>query len=215
MKSSMQLIIESDNLQDFLEATDVVNFHDPLIAKLIADIKSSSSGQEERAEKAFNFARDQVRHSFDADDLVVTIKAPEVLTAGTGICFAKSHLLAALLRGLEIPTGFCYQRVMRRGTPESGFALHGLNASYFPGVGWVRLDPRGNRPGIDSRFSLQEEHLAYSINSQAGEVDYPYVYRQPLSPVIQSMQDSKDCHELFYQRPPRIEEGSMLNPPLR
>ena len=209
----MQLIIESDNLQDFLEVTDVVNFHDPVIANLIADIKASNSDQEEQAEKAFNYARDRVRHSFDADDLVVTIKAPDVLTAGTGICFAKSHLLAALLRGLEIPTGFCYQRVMRRGTPESGFALHGLNASYFPRVGWVRLDPRGNRMGIDSQFSLHEERLAYTINTDAGEVDYPYVYRHPLSSVIQSMQNSKDCHELFYQRPPLIEGGLILHGP--
>lgn len=209
----MQLIVESDNLQDFLEVTDVANFHDPVIANLIADIKASSSDQEEQAEQAFNYARDRVRHSFDANDLVVTIKAPDVLTAGTGICFAKSHLLAALLRGLEIPTGFCYQRVMRRGTPESGFALHGLNASYFPRVGWVRLDPRGNRMGIDSQFSLQEERLAYTINTDAGEVDYPYVYRRPLSSVIQSMQNSKDCHELFYQRPPSIEGEQILHGP--
>lgn len=29
-----------------------------------------------------------------------------------GICFAKSHLLAALLRCKSIPAGFCYQKLI-------------------------------------------------------------------------------------------------------
>ncbi|WP_338430147.1 transglutaminase domain-containing protein [Synechococcus elongatus] len=29
----------------------------------------------------------------------------------TGYCYAKSHLLVALLRACSIPAGFCYQRL--------------------------------------------------------------------------------------------------------
>jgi len=36
----------------------------------------------------------------------VTCKASDVLIYGTGYCYAKSHLLAALLRANAIPAGF-------------------------------------------------------------------------------------------------------------
>src|SRR5690606_39523518 len=98
---------------------------------------------------------------FDTKEEHITINAEDVLEHKEGICFAKSHLLATLLRGMGIPTGFCYQRVLRKGTIESGYALHGLNAVYLPDTGWFRLDPRGNKPGIDSQFSTDVEKLAY------------------------------------------------------
>ncbi len=201
----MHLITETDHVDDFLEATEIVDFYHPTIAARVAKIQDLANTLENQAAIAFEYTRDQVRHSFDADDLIVTITAPDVVSAGTGICFAKSHLLAALFRGLGIPTGFCYQRVMRRGTVESGFALHGLNAAYFPEFGWVRLDPRGNRPGIQSEFNLYQEHLAYPIHVDAGESDYPYVYRHPLPSVLASLYSSKNCRELFFQRPEILE----------
>ncbi|RIV21695.1 transglutaminase family protein [Alicyclobacillaceae bacterium I2511] len=206
----MKLILESPNVNAYLENTEVINFHDPVVAQKISEIQATTSTVETQAALAFDFVRDQVRHSFDVDALKVTVAAPEVLTEGVGICFAKAHLLAALFRGLGIPTGFCYQRVMRKGTPESGFALHGLNAAYFPQVGWVRLDPRGDRAGVHSEFNLHVEHLAYTLNLDAGEVDYPFVYTRPLSSVLRSMWESTDCHELFYLRPPQLEVEEML-----
>ena len=37
---------------------------------------------------------------------------------------------------------------------------------------WIRLDARGNKENINAYFSLDEEHLAYSIRSEFGEIDY-------------------------------------------
>ena len=37
---------------------------------------------------------------------------------------------------------------------------------------WIRLDARGNKENINSYFSLDEEHLAYKIRSELGEIDY-------------------------------------------
>jgi len=105
---------------------------------------------------------------------------------------------------MGIPAGFCYQRVLRKGTVESGYALHGLNAVYFPDTGWFRVDPRGNKEGINSQFNMEEEQLVYPIRPELGEVDYPNVYAEPLLAVIQAMQDSKSCEELFYKRPEAI-----------
>lgn len=158
------LRICSNNLDDYLkEIPPIIQFNTPLIKAKIREIESKASTKLERAKLAFEVARDEIQHSFDTQSKVVTVIAEDVLAKQEGICFAKSHLLAALLRGMGIPTGFCYQRVLRKNTIESGYALHGLNAIYLEEYGWFRVDPRGNKPGVDSQFSIEEEKLAYPI----------------------------------------------------
>lgn len=48
--------------------------------------------------KVDEYVRDKVSHSADINEDILTCAASEVLKAGHGICFAKAHLLAALLR---------------------------------------------------------------------------------------------------------------------
>ena len=96
-----------------------------------------------------------------------------MLRERVGICYAKSHLLAALLRAQGIPAGFCYQKLG---------ALHGLNAVRLDGR-WVRLDARGNKTGADGQFSLAEERLAWPVDEACGDVDYPVIYAAP-APVV-------------------------------
>jgi len=138
----------------------------------------------EIARACFHFVRDRVTHSGDAKATVTTCSASEVLGHGTGWCFAKSHLLAALLRANGIPAGFCYQRLLL--DDGSGFTLHGLNAVHLPTVGWYRIDPRGNKPGIEAQFDPPEERLAWPIESP-GEVDLPEIWPQPLPIVVRCL----------------------------
>lgn len=201
----MKLIIENPNPAAYLEASPVMDYHAPAVQAKIEEIKGRAASDEARAKLAFEFVRDEIGHSFDLNSARITISASEALAAREGICFAKSHLLAALLRGLKLPAGLCYQRVTRKGTPESGYALHGLNAVYLPGrQAWFRLDPRGNKPGVNSQFNLDQEQLAYPIRTELGEVDYPYVLAEPAAEVLAAMQASADCHELFSKRPPAL-----------
>lgn len=198
----MELVLETQDLAAYLKELSVIDFHSSPVKEKIAEIKSRAVGDEEQAKLAFEYARDEIRHSFDLNSDIVTISASQAMVNKEGICFAKAHVLAALLRGMGIPTGFCYQRVTRKGTPESGYALHGLNAVYLPSRKvWFRVDPRGNKPGVDSQFSINIEKLAYTIHPEIGEVDYPNVFANPLEEVIASMRDSANCHELFTKRP--------------
>lgn len=202
----MKLQLESSEIEDYLkELPPVIQFNIPSIQKEIKYIEKQSSSLMERAKLAFEFARDEIQHSFDTKSKLITISSEEVLEKKEGICFAKSHLLASLLRGMGIPTGFCYQRVLREGkTVDSGYALHGLNAVYFEDIGWFRIDPRGNKLGIDSQFTWKKEQLAYPIRKELGEIDYPDVFTEPLKSVIKSMEESADCDALFYNRPELI-----------
>ena len=199
---AMKLQLESNNLDDYLdEIPPIIEFSTPKVMETIAAIEAQADSPRERAKLAFEFARDEIAHSFDTNSEVITVGAEDAIAKKEGICFAKSHVLAALLRGMNIPAGFCYQRVLRKGTVDSGYALHGLNAVYLEDAGWFRVDPRGNKPGVDSQFSIEEEKLAYPIREELGEFDYPHVLTEPLLSVIRAMRDSKDCHALFYNRP--------------
>ncbi len=198
----MDLLLESDRLADYLkELPPIVEWHSPLVHARLAWIEERAETKLDRARLAFEVARDGVAHSFDTGNPVVSIGAEDTLRNGEGICFAKAHLLASLLRGLEIPTGFCYQRVLRKGTLASGYALHGLNAVHLEETGWFRVDPRGNKPGTDAQFSPRVERLAYPIRPELGEVDYPKVFVAPRAAVLDAMRASKDSQELFYRRP--------------
>ncbi len=198
----MELQIQNEDIAEYLkEVPPVIEFNTPLIRKEIAKITSRASTDYDRAKMAFELARDGIAHNFDTQSDNFAVNAEEVLRKKEGICFAKSHLLASLLRGMNIPCGFCYQKVVRKGTPESGHALHGLNAIFLPKYGWFRVDPRGNKPGIDSQFSPREERLAYPIRSEWGEIDYPIVLSKPLETVVKAMRQSTNCEELFSSRP--------------
>lgn len=205
MIKMMELKLESANLGDYLkEAPPAIEWNTPHVREKIAWIQERAKTKRDQAELAFKIARDEISHSFDTKQPKVSISAEDALCNHDGICFAKAHLFASLLRGMGIPCGFCYQRVTRKGTVESGHALHGLNAVYLEGVGWFRVDPRGNKPGIDSEFNTTREQLAYTIHPELGEVDYPDVFTEPLAQVITSMQASKDTAELFFLRPEAI-----------
>jgi transglutaminase-like putative cysteine protease len=137
------------------------------------------------AQRCFEWVRDEIRHTQDHSLQDVTCTASEVLEAGHGFCYAKSHLLAALLRANGIPTGFCYQRLALDANGAS-HCLHGLNAIHLPNVGWYRVDARGNRPGVDAQFEPPVERLAFSLNAP-GEADLPEVWVEPLPLVVQTL----------------------------
>src|SRR5690606_10064452 len=147
-------------MQAFLSPGKIVDSdHPAVVAKALALVKGSTDASE-IAKTCFEFVRDEIRHSFDFQLNPVTCKASEVLEHGTGYCYAKSHLLAALLRANGIPAGLCYQRLtIDNDTPP--FCLHGLNAVYLEPHGWYRVDARGNKPGVDADFCPPAERLAF------------------------------------------------------
>jgi transglutaminase-like putative cysteine protease len=141
---------------------------------------------------AFEFVRDEIGHSWDVQDPRVTLSASQTLREGVGLCFAKSHLLTGLLRAQGVPTGLCYQRLTDDGEQ---FDVHGLAAVYLDGA-WHRLDPRGNKPGVDAQFSLAEERLAWPVRPELGECDYLEVFASPHPAVVAALGSTDDVLSL-------------------
>ncbi len=193
----MQLICETPLLEAYLAEQAYVDYAHPLIQETLNSLCLAECSELERIKKTYEFVRDEVHHSMDVQGVRVTCAASEVLRYREGLCYAKSHLLAALLRAQGISTGFCYQRLLLGSTPAEGYVLHGLNAVYLATERrWIRLDARGNKPGIAACFSLDEEHLAYVVQLALGEIDYPTIYVQPHPIVIQALQVQCDCADL-------------------
>ena len=142
---------------------------------------------------AYAFVRDEIGHSWDIQASAVTSTASEVLTAGHGICYAKSHLLAALLRALRTPAGIAYQRLVLFDDPVDGYSVHALNTAFLDGR-WVRLDARGNKPGVDAQFGGA---LAFVVRPELGEIDYPRNFSAPHPAVTDALARGGDLRDLY------------------
>ncbi len=133
----------------------------------------------------------EIAHALDEQDLRMTLTATEVLREGVGLCFAKSHLLAALLRAEGVPAGLCYQRL----GDGHYYVLHGLVAVYLYGA-WHRLDARGNKSGVNAEFSLEVEQLAFIPDEAIDELDYPTVYVAANPSVIKALSEADNTMDL-------------------
>lgn len=146
---------------------------------------------------AYEYVRDQISHSADINEDIITCSASEVLKAGHGICFAKSHLLAALLRCKSIPAGLCYQKIIMDDETAPVLVYHGLNGVYMKELKkWIRLDARGNKKGVNAQFFIEKEQLAYPIRPQMGEIDDFVVYPKPDVKVLEKLKENKTWDNL-------------------
>jgi len=139
-------------IKRYLDSSLYIDSQHPSIVAQAAKLADGCADDEEIAKRCFEFVRDEIKHSWDYRLNPVTCKASDVLLHGTGYCYAKSHLLAALLRSNGIPAGLCYQRLTLE-AEGSSYCLHGLNAVYLKRYGWYRMDARGNKPGVAAEFS--------------------------------------------------------------
>ena len=200
----MNLVCEYEEIENYLLELADVNFSHQLIQVKTEELFTSAQNEIERVKIAFEFVRDEISHSWDIQGTQVTCKASDVLAYKEGICYAKSNLLAALLRSQGIPTGFCYQRLMLFDTPEKGYSLHALNAVYLTSLDkWVRLDARGNKAGVDAQFSIDQEKLAFTVNETFDEKDYPVIYTKPNSKTLAVLKENHDAFEMYTKHLPQ------------
>jgi transglutaminase-like putative cysteine protease len=178
----------------FLAHSEVIDWRHPAVMAQARALRGGLTDDVAVARLCFEWVRDEIKHSSDFRLTAVTCAASEVLQEGSGFCYAKSHLLAALLRANGLPAGLCYQRLS---VDDEGrrFCLHGFNAVLLPGVGWYRADPRGNRAGIDAQFVPPVEQLAFSVRL-AGEADLPGILPDPLPVVVDTIRTYSSADRL-------------------
>jgi transglutaminase-like putative cysteine protease len=185
--------------EDYLESSEWIDWRHPKVLAKARELASGTGDPVEIARRCFEFVRDEIRHSWDYLQNPVTCRASDVLAFGTGYCYAKSHLLAALLRANAIPAGLCYQR-LPVGDFGPPYCLHGLNTVRLPVHGWYRIDARGNKAGIDAQFCPPVERLAFPIRDGNG-ADLPGIHAEPLPEVIRVLTSCATVEEMSENLP--------------
>ncbi|MBD2773225.1 transglutaminase-like domain-containing protein [Iningainema tapete] len=186
-------------MEEYLQVSEVVDWQNPIVVELANKIASRHQTIDAIARACFEWVRDEIYHSCDYQMNPVTCRASDVLKYKTGYCYAKSHLLAALLRANGIPAGFCYQRLSINNNGEP-YSLHGFNAIYLPEIGWYRVDARGNRQDVDAQFVPPKEQLAFKIRFP-GEAEFPNIFSEPLPVVVEVLQTYSKWDDILLNLP--------------
>lgn len=185
----------------FLTPSEWIDADHPDVIALAGKLRGADDV--DTARRCFAWVRDEVRHSSDHRVGPATCRASDALRHRAGFCFAKAHLLAALLRANGIPAGLCYQRLSLDGA-AGPWSLHGLVAARLPGFGWYRMDPRGNKPGVDARFTPPVERLAFAVGLP-GEWDDPTPRAQPLPEVVACLTKAATWEDVLATLPDRAQ----------
>jgi len=138
-------------MNEFLKPTTIIDSDAAIIVAAAAEFAGDATDDEEVARRCFLWVRDCVRHSSDHRIPVVTCAASEVLKHRAGFCYAKSHLLAALLRARRALHGPVVAPVHDRravgGSVGGAGGIHSINAggTIGPASGVRRLRITGCR----------------------------------------------------------------------
>ncbi|NJR52789.1 MAG: transglutaminase family protein [Leptolyngbyaceae cyanobacterium CSU_1_3] len=186
-------------MEEFLGASEVINWQHPKILERAKQIASRHGTLTTIAKACFEWVRDEICHSCDYQMNPVTWRASDVLQYKTGYCFAKSHLVAALLRANQIPAGFCYQR-LSIDDQSAPYSLHGFNAVYLAEMGWYRIDARGNKEGVNAQFTPPVEQLAFKVQFSE-EADFQAVLAEPLQIVVEALQAQRTWNDMLSNLP--------------
>lgn len=201
----MNIIQHSNKIEEYLKEDEVIDYKNEALVELADTLFEKANNELEYIKIVYEFVRDNISHSADINEDIITCTASEVLKAGHGICFAKSHLLAALLRCKSIPTGFCYQKLILDDQTAPVLVYHGLNGVYIKELKkWIRLDARGNKDGVNAQFSIETEQLAFSIRQEMGEVDSFVVYSKPDVKILEKLRQNKTRTELWDNLPTEL-----------
>jgi transglutaminase-like putative cysteine protease len=184
------MINDKSTLHLFKVASSVLDYNHDSVHDAIEYFKSKNYGEIELVKEIYEFVRDEIRHSYDIKTEEVTCTASETLEKRHGTCYSKSHLFAAILRGLNIPSGFSYQLLLLDDNSQQK-CIHALNTVYFSSLGkWIRLDARGNKEGVHSEFSIDKEKLSYQIREELGELEYKDNYPHPPLIILETLRKS-------------------------
>jgi len=198
----------------FLQEHKYIDFSSPNIKAKAGELFGGLHEDTQKAKVSYEFVRDEIPHSFDVKSGFITAKASDVLKYKTGICHAKANLFAALLRSQGIPTGFCFQHLTLADDDSIGYAVHCYNAIYIDGH-WIKVDARGNKPGINAQFSLDTPVLAFPCRPEYDEYFWPGIYAVPHVATMQVLERARSLQDVLDHLPdmitesPDITEGSL------
>jgi transglutaminase-like putative cysteine protease len=193
------------NLTEFLKENEYINYSFENIVSKAQELFKGIKNDIEKAKIAFEYVRDEIPHSFDIKSKIITARASDVLEYKTGICHAKSNLLAGLLRFQNIPTGFCFQHITLADDDSIGYCVHCFNAIYVHDK-WIKVDARGNTNGRNAQLSLDKPILAFTNRNQYDEYFWNGIYASPHMDTMKMLDNAKNLQDILNNIPDYVNE---------
>ena len=91
---------------------------------------------------------------------------------------------------------------------ESGFSCD--NAVYVGGK-WIKLDARGNKPGVHTRFSTEEPSLAFECRPEYEEHFWKGIYAEPHLATMTVLEESRCLQDVIDKLPDEIDATPDIN----
>ena len=152
-------------LAEYLQSTEQVQADNPRIRRLAAELAKGVKTEYDAVLRIVSWVVDHVRYV----NPPVRYDALYSLETGKGNCQNYSHLSAALLRSLGIPTRIVvgvtlnqpYDINWKQGvlTFKMGQGRHSWIEAWFPDLGWVPFDPQNSILFVSNRFIRIETGL--------------------------------------------------------
>ncbi len=152
-------------LAEYLQATEQVQADNPRIRQLAAELSKGVKTEYDAVLRIVSWVVDHVRYV----NPPVRYDALYSLETGKGNCQNYSHLSAAMLRSLGIPTRIVvgvtlnqpYDINWKQGvlTFKMGQGRHSWIEAWFPDLGWVPFDPQNSILFVSNRFIRIEAGL--------------------------------------------------------
>lgn len=193
------------DLSIFLAEDKYIDFSSLLIREKADELFSHTNTNIEKAKIAYKYVRDEIPHSFDINAKIITAKASDVLAHTTGICHAKSNLLAALLRAENIPAGFCFQHITLANDDSLGYCVHCYNAIFVDNH-WIKVDARGNTNGKNAQFSLETPVLAFQNRKDYDEYFWKGIYAKPHADTMKMLEKAKSVQDILDNIPDYVND---------
>lgn len=125
---------------DCLRSTPVIDADAPSIRGVADHLCRDASTARERAARAFNFVRDEIRYEFRARLTVDEYRASHVLAERKGFCVQKAVLLCALLRAASVPAAIVLCDLKDRTLPLRIVRAMGTDTMFHHGLTGIYLD---------------------------------------------------------------------------
>ena len=176
---------ETSRWQGYVEDTITIDWQTPPVMEKARALADRLRRRRVEGARGLPFVRDEIAHTADAGRDELPCRASQVLEAGTGIGFSKSHLLAALLRAVGVPAGFCYQ-VLRRGRScrrHAAVRLQRRSTCRASSAG-SRSTRAATSPGSTPSSRPTSRGSRCTADPARGEWIYPLIWTRPAAVVV-------------------------------
>lgn len=165
----------SEEFEEYLAPTEIINSDDETIVKVASEIVEGEDDYYGAVFKLAAWTRENIDYNLSSLTAEVSQPASWVLENRKGVCDELTSLFISMLRSIGIPAKFITGYAFTNSPlfPEN-WGAHGWAEVYFPGVGWVPFDVTYGEYGFVDPTHIK---LKEAVDADAASTRYEWLGR--------------------------------------